>query len=304
MDEKQEAFERMAVLINQEHLTMNLWEVYEEVDSTTGMFPSTSSKCQQSTLLLQMYDQKWRPVQVTLYAGELQLLFKEKSRMFRIILRSVLSIDVSSTTKEVFVVNTPSHSFQLRCRHEIAAVDWVNSLRTQIRLRDKTLLQQFFSFAGGSRTQPSTEPQCGSELLSPPTPENSYKYSGKPLLKNCWVGIVNELNGKIKNKKKIKKDTFLIGRSGSADFIVKKDPYVSRTQCKISIVDNIPYLVDMGQSVKGTFLNSTYVTQAPIAPGDFLTVGRTKLVFGITKKVTFSGSVKKFSIDEDTNFKL
>jgi hypothetical protein len=36
-----------------------------------------------------------------------------------------------------------------------------------------------------------------------------YIYGGKPLLKNIWVGVIKENSGKVKKKKKIKKDVFV-----------------------------------------------------------------------------------------------
>lgn len=247
----------------------------------------------------------------------MRLQEKRKQKSFRIVLKTILSVEVNPNSMDEFFVELPSFTFLFRCRHEIAAVDWVNALRLRARSRAKNkTFPHFFS---------EYIPPDDESALLPVTvsQHNCYIYTGKPLLRNMWVGLLKETSNKVKKQKKIKKQSFMIGRSSSSDFKIK-DPYASRCHCKIVIVENVPYLCDMGQSnhgmpldstsnYSGTLLNGKPITRWPLAPGDILTVGKAQLLFGISSKLQFTyakpldlsspTNIKSFKKDQDTNFK-
>lgn len=172
----------------------------------------------------------------------MRLQEKRKCKSFRIVLKTILSVEVNPNSMDEFFVELPSFTFLFRCRHEIAAVDWVNALRLRAKSKNKTF-PHFFS--------EDIDPNSESVLLPVTVSQhNCYIYTGKPLLRNMWVGLLKETSNKVKKQKKIKKQSFMIGRSSSSDFQLK-DPYSSRCHCKIVIVENVPYLCDMGQSNQG-----------------------------------------------------
>lgn len=79
---------------------------------------------------------------------------------------------------------------------------------------------------------------------------------------------------------KIKGSRVVIGRSSSAG-IALDDPYVSRSHAKVKVSSkNIPFVVDLGSN-KGTKLNGTKITKAPLKPGDVIKVGKTQLTFTV-----------------------
>lgn len=181
-------------------------------------------------------------IQAILYEGELRLYSKEKGRLIRIILRTIISIEVNPAAMDQFIILSPSFRFVFQCKHEIAAVDWVNSLRSQATTKEKSLLSNLFNLESSEE----------SNNLIPVTvaQHNCYIYSGKSLQGNMWLGLLKESTTKVKRKKKIKVSTFVIGRSASCNLKLK-DPFTSRSHCKIMIIEGVPYLCDMGQSNKG-----------------------------------------------------
>lgn len=79
---------------------------------------------------------------------------------------------------------------------------------------------------------------------------------------------------------KFKGTRVVIGRSSSAG-IALEDPYVSRSHAKIKVSSkNVPFVVDLGSN-KGTKLNGTKITKAPLKPGDVIKVGKTQLTFTV-----------------------
>lgn len=241
---------------------------------------------------------KWTNVHVILYEGEIQIRNKPKRKMMRVILRTILHVDNDPQHPERFTVYAPSFAFCFQCRHQVAAMDWVKSIRSQIAVKQRTFIQLIFS--------PNDPPKSSDASISPhdtglslDPQHHCYIYTGKKLLKNIWVGLISENSAKVKRKKKIKVATFIIGRSASCNLRLK-DPFSSRSHCKIVIFNNVPYICDMGQSSKGsiylnpfltlqgTILNGKQITHCPLSPGDIITVGHTNLLFGITKKIKFT----------------
>ncbi len=105
-----------------------------------------------------------------------------------------------------------------------------------------------------------------------------YTYS-KPLEGRMTLVEIRPDSSKSKSHK-IKGSRVVIGRSNSAG-IALEDPYVSRSHCKIKVSSkNIPFVVDLGSN-KGTKLNGTKITKAPLRPGDVIKVGKTTLTFTV-----------------------
>lgn len=147
---------------------------------------------------------QWTTMHVILCDGELRMFQKEKQKLFRIVLRCVLAVETPKDSVDpVFSVTTPSYVFWFRCRHVIAAADWVNSLRRQVASRERPSIFKFLNFE-------SSDSGDSLELIPVTVAQHGcYIYGGKPLLKNIWVGLVNEKSGKVKKKKKIKKPVFV-----------------------------------------------------------------------------------------------
>ena len=68
----------------------------------------------------------------------------------------------------------------------------------------------------------------------------------------------------------------LIGRSPDADLVIA-DAFVSSTHARVSIVESVPMVEDLG-STNGTVLNGQPVTRAmPLANGDAIELGRNRI---------------------------
>jgi len=70
-----------------------------------------------------------------------------------------------------------------------------------------------------------------------------------------------------------------IGRSSSNEIVVS-DAYVSRSHCRIEIIDNVPFLLDLGSGT-GTFLNGEQITKHPLKPGDIFKMGKSEYEFQV-----------------------
>jgi pSer/pThr/pTyr-binding forkhead associated (FHA) protein len=68
-----------------------------------------------------------------------------------------------------------------------------------------------------------------------------------------------------------------LGRATGADFIVEA-ALVSRVHCRLTALPNGDLEVKDLDSTNGTFLNGARVTQARVAPGDRIQVGRMELI--------------------------
>jgi pSer/pThr/pTyr-binding forkhead associated (FHA) protein len=68
-----------------------------------------------------------------------------------------------------------------------------------------------------------------------------------------------------------------LGRATGADFIVDA-ALVSRVHCRLTALPTGELEVKDLDSTNGTFVNGTRVTQAKLAPGDRLQVGRMELI--------------------------
>jgi pSer/pThr/pTyr-binding forkhead associated (FHA) protein len=68
-----------------------------------------------------------------------------------------------------------------------------------------------------------------------------------------------------------------IGRDRASRFVLH-DTEVSRKHAEIAIQDDVYRLRDIG-SANGTLVNTKPVTDAPLQPGDHITIGQTILVF-------------------------
>jgi len=105
-----------------------------------------------------------------------------------------------------------------------------------------------------------------------------YTYS-KPLEGRMALVELRSDSSKTKSHK-IKGTRAVIGRSTAAT-IALDDPFVSRSHAKIKVSSkNIPFVVDLGSN-KGTKLNGSKITKAPLKPGDIIKVGKTQLTFTV-----------------------
>ena len=68
----------------------------------------------------------------------------------------------------------------------------------------------------------------------------------------------------------------VLGRSNSCDLRIL-DPMLSRQQCELTFHNNAVRLLDL-ESTNGTIVNSALVNEAPLYPGDIITIGMANYV--------------------------
>lgn len=78
-------------------------------------------------------------------------------------------------------------------------------------------------------------------------------------------------------------DTFLVGRSSSAQLCLSKDPHFSRNHFRIEVSPPRCYLVDLGSN-NGTMVNGRKVLETFLAHGDVISGGRTEIRVDVTSK--------------------
>jgi len=125
--------------------------------------------------------------------------------------------------------------------------------------------------------------------------KSQYKYS-VPLRGRMSLRNIEEKNAII-----LKKDgPWFIGRDGANDLIIPDDDKLSRTHCKLEVIENVPYLCDLG-STYGTFLGEERITLAPLKPDDIFLVGKTKLLFEVKDAETIfsDGNRPILAIDQE-----
>ncbi len=68
----------------------------------------------------------------------------------------------------------------------------------------------------------------------------------------------------------------VLGRSNSCDLRIL-DPMLSRQQCELTYYNNVIRVRDL-ESTNGTIVNSNTVNEAPLYPGDVVTIGMANYV--------------------------
>jgi len=191
-------------------------------------------------------------------------------------LKFITAIDMSSDS--AFSVTTPLRKFVFGCKHEVAATEWVNQLRLVTTKKNKSLPPM--------------------KHIVKKVSDNGYHYS-KDISKRLSI-VETFADGKQKTHK-IKPPSSTMGRSGSNTIRLTCDKYISRSHFKIVIENNVPFLEDLGQSKKGTTLNDTKVTKAPLKPGDLIGIGKSQLVFLVKDGISIfsQNSVPQLNVQEN-----
>jgi len=171
-------------------------------------------------------------------------------------LKFISAIDIESDT--TFSVTTPLRKFVFGCKHEEANTEWVNQLRIGTMKKNKAL------------------PPL--KRVGKKPSNNGYVYS-KDISKR--LSIIETLEDGRQKSHKLKATANTLGRSASNTVRLTSDKYISRSHCKIEIIDNVPYLSDLGQAKAGTKLNNAKVIKSPLKPGDLIGIGKSQFVFQV-----------------------
>jgi len=108
------------------------------------------------------------------------------------------------------------------------------------------------------------------------TLEKSSGYYSAPLRGKMSIRNIDD-----QTRVHLKKDgPWIMGRHSSNTIIIPNDETISRTHCKIQLINNVPYLKDLG-STYGTFLNNNRITVAPLRPDDIIGIGKTRIIFEV-----------------------
>jgi len=154
-----------------------------------------------------------------------------------------------------FILITPLHRFRIRAKHEIAVEQWIEHIESRRCKKQER----------NTRTNKTTDDQ-------------GYKYS-----KNI-KGRISLLDITSQNRYVYKFPWSTphgsIGRSSSNDIIISSDGHISRSHCRIEIIENIPYLLDLGTN-SGTYLNGVKIKRTPLKPKDIIKIGKTKFEFQV-----------------------
>lgn len=177
-------------------------------------------------------------------------------------LRFVSSVDYVKDSKTSFYITTPLRKIILEGKHEVAVGDWLKSIGEQCSKKEGV-------------EGPVSLPADGT---SKKVSDKGYVYNKNILGK---MSITENYTGKEKSYKLKKQDTNTIGRSSSSDVRMDADRFISRQHCKIVVENNVPYVVDLGQSKDGTLLNGKKITKCALKPGDVIRLGDTDCTFSV-----------------------
>lgn len=175
-------------------------------------------------------------------------------------LRYITSLTVLD--KNTFEIKTPLRTFNLQAKHDVAVEEWVNCIN---KFRTRKTKQYFVK----------------EEIAA--LDDHGYHYS-KPLEGRIILTLQSDSDGNKPKKWKPKGSVITIGRS-STNTIQLEDKYVSRNHAKIELINNVPYLIDLGSNT-GTKLNRHRVLKHALKPGDVIRVGKTNIVFDVKDKET------------------
>jgi hypothetical protein len=199
-------------------------------------------------------------------------------------LRFVSSVDYLKDSKTSFYLTTPLRKIILEGKHEVAVADWLKSIGDQCSKKDGHEGPVLLPSLNGTAKKVS---------------DKGYLYNKSILGK---MSLTENFSGKSKEYKLKKQETNTIGRSSSCDARVDVDRFISRQHCKIIVENNVPYVVDLGQSKDGTVLNGKKVTKSALKPGDIIRLGDTDCVFNVKDATSIflqTRSVDDQSSDEE-----
>jgi hypothetical protein len=172
-------------------------------------------------------------------------------------LQYVTGMRPSKEKKDCFVIFTAMRKFVFRAKHEIACTEWVNGIGEMTSRKSAT---------------PSHSVTIGAD-------HKGYSYS-KPVDERMSLVIDCPDSDKPRQKKLPKAAEHTIGRSSSCSVVIKEDKFISRAHVRISVEENVPFLVDWGTST-GTKLNGRRVVKSALAPGDVFEIGKSRITFEV-----------------------
>jgi len=145
--------------------------------------------------------------------------------------------------------------------HETAKEEWISTLKKCMTSEEKRITQE------------------EEKIETPLHSSSSFKF--KRLTNKMFLSVVTQ--GKENSKPiKLKSDgPWRIGRSRDNEIqIHEEECHVSRTHCEIEVIDNYPWIKDLG-SAAGTYLNGKMITKAPLQQGDIIKIGNLSLKFEV-----------------------
>jgi len=209
--------------------------------------------------LIMLRDQKEIPVYLSLYRFCL-IIQKEKIMnefldVIQLKFAVLKSIEQKSDGEFEFQINCYNNNYTFISSSENTNVDWINTLDTIIK---------------------SIHGIKNNNLEDDEDPIQSIRYHyTSPLPGKLSIKFPT---GEIILLKKA--GPWIIGRASVNDVVLNNDE-VSRNHCKIELINNVPYLLDLG-SRHGTRLNSERIKiSAPLKPGDVIQIGKQVFTFEV-----------------------
>jgi len=270
----QNAWKKLRPYREREHASMIAIMKEHTIEEVMGAVGSSKTKVKQASLDVDFGNSKWLQIYIILAKGDIRFhksKHKERSQRtyYHIFYQSLSNVFEDDSDNRILHCYTSLLHFKVLFPHDVVAREWLSSLHKHS--------------AGHPHPLAITKP------LSQATPADGYHvYLGKDLFKNIWLATSFPTSSKVKKKKKVKRSPFLIGRSRSADYQVGRHSGASRSHCQLVVENFVPYLVDLGQSKHGTYVNGEQITCHPLAPGDIIQLCDCQLMFGITKKLKYS----------------
>jgi len=245
----------------QQELLLEKFVLIVRALTDNGFWISEEKKLRDGYCYLKRVGKKSRKLYCVLYKDFLYL-FKPKTTVSvdekpydMVNLKFITACDIENKESSfTFSITTPLRIFYLRTKHEVALQEWVDKIRVTVETKNNKRLAPL-------------------KPIKRIEDKHGYYYN-KPVLKYLSV-LENQKSHKLKGA------STTIGRSSSNELTISGDKYISRSHCKILIEDNVPYIMDLGQSKDGTKLNGKKITKAPLKPGDKLLIGKTNIIFQV-----------------------
>jgi len=171
-----------------------------------------------------------------------------------VVLKFSYLVDESPTT---FSIYTPRDHYIFQASHETAKLEWLKPIKKFMQLSGNR------STTGPLERLPSNEQPIYSKSLEGRLSLGLISNTGKTVIKLKYSG------------------PWKIGRSHDNEVCLKdRDNFLSRTHCEIQIIDNCPYIMDLG-SAWGTYVNGELITKIPLKNGDIINIGSIFITFQV-----------------------
>jgi hypothetical protein len=224
----------------QQELLLEKYVLILRALTDSGFWISKEKKIREGYCYLRREGKKSRRLYCVLYKDFIYL-FKPKTTVSfnekpydMINLKFVTACDIEKADSSyIFSITTPLRKFYFRTKHEVALQEWVDKIRVTVENKINKKLDPL-------------------KPLNKLKGNHGYRYS-KPIIKN--LSIMDSSEDSRGKTYKLKTASTTMGRSSSNDITITTDKYISRSHCKIVVEENVPFIMDLGQSKEGTKLN-------------------------------------------------